>query len=152
MPKNSRKPSASRQRPVSCRFCRTRKLRCSRDSPCSNCLSRNIACELEQSSNPPTVADTRERDELLDRIRKLEALVEERSDSLAKPTPTLRTPPGSITSHTAISPCNIENQSAKDDAVSFKQSFDQDCSYLKSIYRTEEPTVGSKSILQKRRS
>lgn len=35
-----------RSRPVSCHFCRTKKLRCSRDFPCTNCTSREIACHL----------------------------------------------------------------------------------------------------------
>src|SRR4051794_1282425 len=35
-----------RQRPVSCFFCRSRKLRCSRETPCSNCAVRKIQCLL----------------------------------------------------------------------------------------------------------
>jgi hypothetical protein len=46
MPKDLRKSSTSRQRPVSCYFCRSRKLRCSREAPCSNCRSRDLVCEL----------------------------------------------------------------------------------------------------------
>ncbi|CAG9946059.1 unnamed protein product [Clonostachys rosea f. rosea IK726] len=37
-------PRQSRQRPVSCSFCRVRKLRCSRDFPCTNCTSRGRQC------------------------------------------------------------------------------------------------------------
>ena len=33
-----------RQRPISCQFCRMRKLRCSRIFPCSNCTSRGVTC------------------------------------------------------------------------------------------------------------
>ncbi|KAF5011483.1 hypothetical protein FDECE_2402 [Fusarium decemcellulare] len=40
-----------RQRPVSCHFCRVRKLRCSRDFPCSNCTSRGVPCREPQ--DPP---------------------------------------------------------------------------------------------------
>lgn len=40
-----------RQRPVSCHFCRVRKLRCSRDFPCSNCTSRGVSCREPQ--DPP---------------------------------------------------------------------------------------------------
>lgn len=39
-----------RQRPVSCNFCRVRKLRCSREFPCSNCTSRGVQC---QAQDPP---------------------------------------------------------------------------------------------------
>jgi hypothetical protein len=35
-----------RQDPVSCQFCRRKKLKCNRDRPCSNCLKRGVECEL----------------------------------------------------------------------------------------------------------
>ncbi|TQW03470.1 Fungal transcriptional regulatory protein [Cordyceps javanica] len=34
-----------RQRPISCKLCRQRKLRCSRVFPCSNCTCRGVICE-----------------------------------------------------------------------------------------------------------
>lgn len=34
-----------RQRPISCKLCRQRKLRCSRVFPCSNCTCRGLICE-----------------------------------------------------------------------------------------------------------
>jgi len=49
MPRNSKGyhyQPYQRQRPVSCHFCRTRKLRCNRESPCSNCTARDITCHL----------------------------------------------------------------------------------------------------------
>ncbi|KAL5316076.1 hypothetical protein ACEPPN_016953 [Leptodophora sp. 'Broadleaf-Isolate-01'] len=96
------------ERPVSCRFCRSRKLRCSRESPCTNCVSRAIVCELpvpaenyssssaairfathtviptptpnpnpnpnpKSNGAPPNISIS--QPELLERIRKLEALV-----------------------------------------------------------------------------
>lgn len=36
-----------RQRPISCHLCRVRKLRCSRQFPCSNCTSRGVVCQHE---------------------------------------------------------------------------------------------------------
>ncbi|KHN95724.1 Zn(2)-C6 fungal-type DNA-binding domain protein [Metarhizium album ARSEF 1941] len=33
-----------RQRPIACRSCRRRKIRCSRQFPCSNCTSRGVQC------------------------------------------------------------------------------------------------------------
>lgn len=68
-----------RQRPVSCRFCRQRKLRCSRDAPCSNCVSRGMRCELgpPPPASVPGPASTKAADtEIVERLRKLEALVE----------------------------------------------------------------------------
>jgi hypothetical protein len=46
-----------RQRPVSCHFCRTRKLRCNRESPCSNCSARGITCHLYASDVRPCASD-----------------------------------------------------------------------------------------------
>lgn len=47
----------SRQRPVSCHFCRVRKLRCSRQFPCSNCTSRGVECR-EPADPPPSTTCT----------------------------------------------------------------------------------------------
>lgn len=46
-----------RQRPVSCHFCRSRKLRCNRESPCSNCSARGITCHLYASDIRPCATD-----------------------------------------------------------------------------------------------
>jgi hypothetical protein len=57
-PLKSTSAARTRPRPVSCYFCRSRKLRCSRESPCSNCASRGIDCGLysrevgERSTSP----------------------------------------------------------------------------------------------------
>lgn len=39
-----RDKSYRRQEPVSCEFCRKKKLKCDRGAPCSNCSARKIAC------------------------------------------------------------------------------------------------------------
>jgi Fungal Zn(2)-Cys(6) binuclear cluster domain len=73
MPKAQQMHGAPRQRPVSCRFCRSRKLRCSREAPCSNCVSRGIRCEVEYPVGPsPGTSEP----EIVERIRKLEESVE----------------------------------------------------------------------------
>ncbi|KAK9241398.1 hypothetical protein V1525DRAFT_393036 [Lipomyces kononenkoae] len=73
------------ERPVSCRFCRSRKLRCSRELPCSNCVSRGIVCELPLKNAPRVTSTTSTHDnaqaELLERIRKLEELVKSQKSS-----------------------------------------------------------------------
>ena len=76
MPKAQQMHRLSRQRPVSCRFCRSRKLRCSRQTPCSNCISRGVRCELENSAPPSSDHLSTSESELAERIRKLEELVE----------------------------------------------------------------------------
>ncbi|EXJ59621.1 hypothetical protein A1O7_03767 [Cladophialophora yegresii CBS 114405] len=40
-----------RQDPVSCQFCRSKKLKCNRQSPCSNCASRGLPCDGDSASN-----------------------------------------------------------------------------------------------------
>ena len=79
-----------RQRPVSCRFCRTRRLRCSREVPCSNCLSRGLRCELEMQtvgSSSSSSARSALGDEILERLQHLEQLlVTERAKKDDEPT------------------------------------------------------------------
>ncbi|KIW48239.1 hypothetical protein, variant [Exophiala oligosperma] len=63
--------------PVSCQSCRTKKLKCNRVQPCSNCSARGISCHFlvppwnnpDKNSNLTTLSNT----PLLDRIEKLEA-------------------------------------------------------------------------------
>jgi len=77
MPKDQQQVQVARLRPVSCRFCRSRKLRCSREAPCSNCVSRGIRCELEHpAARSSSGVLSASEPELLARIRKLEELVE----------------------------------------------------------------------------
>jgi hypothetical protein len=99
-----------RQRPVSCHFCRVRKLRCSRDFPCSNCTSRGVQC---QSQDPPRLTATatapvprpiakrgdppptdREAD-ILSRLERLEALLAQRNNQADSNPPTISTAPSS---------------------------------------------------------
>ncbi|KAI5457258.1 hypothetical protein BGZ63DRAFT_427979 [Mariannaea sp. PMI_226] len=75
-----------RQRPISCRFCRVRKLRCSRVFPCSNCTSRGLSCP-EPQDPPPSQSRAAAREisvgtsgsaadsSILERLERLEALL-----------------------------------------------------------------------------
>lgn len=74
----------SEKRPVSCLFCRSRKLRCTREFPCSNCLERGITCELRPASQASSVKspitaspNTSEvsQTEILQRLQRLEEIV-----------------------------------------------------------------------------
>lgn len=69
------------KRPVSCAFCRSRKLRCTRVFPCSNCVARGITCQIHasqaDSSSPiPTLTNGAEvsQAEILQRLQRLEEL------------------------------------------------------------------------------
>lgn len=76
-----------RSRPVSCLFCRSRKLRCSRLFPCANCTSRGISCQGEapekasavSTSSTDEVPDTSNsnkfQEDVLARLRRLENIV-----------------------------------------------------------------------------
>ncbi|KAF4490423.1 Zinc finger transcription factor YRR1 [Fusarium agapanthi] len=91
-----------RQRPVSCNFCRVRKLRCSREFPCSNCTSRGVQCQAQDppratgpSSRPVSkragggvsgggggsegTSSTGKEADILSRLERLEALLAERN-------------------------------------------------------------------------
>ncbi|KAF1968142.1 hypothetical protein BU23DRAFT_515271 [Bimuria novae-zelandiae CBS 107.79] len=139
MPKESQQKLAGpRQRPVSCKFCRTRKLRCSRQSPCSNCLSRGIQCELEQPIQSAPVADDGGKAELLERIRKLEAIVEQS----VRPTFTL-SPTSSASSNPLPNALNGEVLGSFGDVAmhtrqksipSPTEQLDRDFAWLESIY------------------
>lgn len=131
MPKHTQ-IRVARQRPVSCHFCRLRKLRCSREAPCSNCISRGIHCELENAvrSSPETLRAS--EPELLERIHKLEELVKnqksQRSESAAQHSedPGTRTQPGD-TPGLGLPP-EIEH-------------LENDVAWLASIYCGQDPSV-----------
>ncbi|KAB8349505.1 hypothetical protein FH972_023531 [Carpinus fangiana] len=74
-----------RQTPVSCKNCRTKKLKCDRTDPCFNCSSRGITCEYGDAKVPKdtagvekslgTVARQRQDDSLSSRLDRLESLL-----------------------------------------------------------------------------
>ncbi len=66
-----------RQDPVSCQFCRSKKLKCNRQQPCSNCVTRGLACEGSRQSPARQVTPTSSGDNasILARLKRLEELV-----------------------------------------------------------------------------
>ncbi|KAF2450144.1 hypothetical protein P171DRAFT_402372 [Karstenula rhodostoma CBS 690.94] len=138
MPKEPPKIGGPRQRPVSCKLCRTRKLRCSREAPCSNCVSRGLPCELEQAKHSGLIADDGDKAELLERIRKLEALVEQntRLTSVASyDTPPATTPlPNALNSQVLGGLGDIARQGPKNSIPSPSEQLDRDFAWLESIY------------------
>ncbi|KAI1633477.1 hypothetical protein F4809DRAFT_623048 [Biscogniauxia mediterranea] len=72
------KPQVRRRQPqVSCDFCRGRKLKCDRGTPCSSCSVRGIRCssQLEDGSLPQPIAETDVNSSILSRLQKLEQAV-----------------------------------------------------------------------------
>jgi hypothetical protein len=123
MPKDVNAPS--RQRPVSCGFCRKRKLRCSRTVPCSNCVSRSVRCDLEDAHEPPnSQQSTIPQVQILDRLDRLERLLvaTQKPHELAQPI--IESPSPSAESAT---------QSLSINAIEVS-SLDRDVALLESIY------------------
>jgi hypothetical protein len=149
MPKETQQISGvPRQRPVSCRFCRTRKLRCSRGSPCSNCVSRGITCELEQPINTGrNTDDDGDKAELLERIRKLEALVAQSVKSSLPSTPrsTLTLPPdprcASLNGNASNTFRDVSNDLPGQTIPPSSEQLDLDFAWLESIYDDTEHAV-----------
>ncbi|KAG6005680.1 hypothetical protein E4U43_000555 [Claviceps pusilla] len=75
-----------RQRPIACQSCRRRKIRCSREFPCSNCTSRGIKCvqfyEPQESRELDTVLDADNTPEVASQQIKSQQLVPHSSLSL----------------------------------------------------------------------
>ncbi|KAJ5999024.1 hypothetical protein N7451_006834 [Penicillium sp. IBT 35674x] len=71
--------------PRSCVICRSRKVRCDKLSPCSNCRRGNIACVYPSGDRPPRWARRLERPvtgEVMERLHHLEGLVKELTGQL----------------------------------------------------------------------
>lgn len=85
----------------SCVVCRTRKVRCNKESPCSNCLRAGIPCVIPSADRPPRWARRLERvahnaaaeerlaqaarpptAQVMERLRNLESLVKDLSSQL----------------------------------------------------------------------
>ncbi|KAL4758932.1 Zn(II)2Cys6 transcription factor [Aspergillus foveolatus] len=98
--------------PLSCRLCRSKKLRCDRAQPCSNCVQRKVECvyagrgessSTDRRSNTPTTATAaaaaskREQSVpepgsasnhdsiLLDRIQRLEEMILQQASQMPRP-------------------------------------------------------------------
>lgn len=68
---------ARRQDPVSCELCRTKKLKCDRGQPCSNCSARGVACRGTSRPAPREPSNLQGTDvsQIFHRLQRLEAIV-----------------------------------------------------------------------------
>jgi hypothetical protein len=66
-----------RQDPVSCQLCRSKKLKCNRLQPCSNCKARGVTCEFSSSKTPEKDGSRVqiENETILARLKRLEDVV-----------------------------------------------------------------------------
>lgn len=72
-------------KPRSCVVCRSRKVRCDKQSPCSNCRRANIACTVPSNDRPPRWARRLAQpapEDVMERLRTLEHLVKVLSGQL----------------------------------------------------------------------
>ncbi|KAI1463571.1 uncharacterized protein F4812DRAFT_453515 [Daldinia caldariorum] len=74
---STRQRSKARPDPVSCQSCRSKKLKCNRVRPCSNCAARGISCHflVPPQKTPETTTTEYSSAELISRIERLEATV-----------------------------------------------------------------------------
>ncbi|KAG4435384.1 hypothetical protein IFR05_009127 [Cadophora sp. M221] len=81
---SGREKAFRRQDPVSCLFCRRKKLKCDRGAPCSNCRARKLTCSSAIEGNSiqsqplaekPSLGASQNIDELNARVRRLEELL-----------------------------------------------------------------------------
>ena len=138
MPKDKQKSIISRQRPVSCRFCRSRKLRCSRESPCSNCISRAIPCQLDYPVETVPSSPTASKLELLERIRKLEELVETKQSQHDE----------GVKHHSKSSDAHVQ-QTYTPTPSPQTERLDDDVAWLESIYEGQDLSVNIFGVLNR---
>ncbi|KAJ5288620.1 hypothetical protein N7478_001650 [Penicillium angulare] len=82
----------------SCVICRSRKVRCDKLSPCSNCRRANIACIYPSADRPPRWARRLERPvtgEVMERLHHLEGLVKDLTGQLEQAHAATRSAAGS---------------------------------------------------------
>lgn len=75
--------------PVSCQSCRSKKLKCNRIQPCSNCAVRRITCTylvppLRQTRQTEQASTLHVTAEILWRIEKLESIVLDKGDPVER--------------------------------------------------------------------
>jgi hypothetical protein len=121
------KQYSSRQKPTSCRFCRSRKLRCNRESPCSNCVSRGLRCKLDSTARLAT-GTVASDPELLQRIRRLEQIVD--------------SPKGAPTQSPKQPSESSDPQSIYGSAMSSEiENLDSDIAFLQDLYTSQDLSV-----------
>lgn len=77
----------TRPDPVSCQSCRSKKLKCNRVQPCSNCTARGISCHflVPPTRQTETAPATQSIPDILGRIERLESIVLRSNPTDAQP-------------------------------------------------------------------
>lgn len=117
----------ARPDPVSCQSCRSKKLKCNRVQPCSNCAARSIPCNFLVP--PPRESNA----ELIARIERLESIVLRQSGSFHTSSQVHL----DVTSQQLLSP-----RSGSNAVFNSHHGRDQDSRLLEEIGTREDSLVG----------
>ncbi|KAN0089916.1 hypothetical protein V8E51_018495 [Hyaloscypha variabilis] len=109
--------------------------RCSRESPCSNCVSRGIRCEVGNPVGSSPEARSSSDGALLERIRKLEDLLEKQNVQQIE-----------RTKQNFASPYTLPPNPHNADVSSQIGSLDSDVAWLQSIYSDQDHSDNAPSI------
>ena len=118
--------------PVSCQLCRSKKLKCNRVQPCSNCSARGVTCSfLVPPQKPVESTSVRDNDAgLLERIKRLESIM------LRPPSAETLVTPSSDDGHLTRRPDPTPSSGALRDATS--EIRDKDSQLLENIGTRED--------------
>ena len=94
MPKSRLRPD-----PVSCETCRTKKLKCSRVQPCSNCSTRGITCRFLVPPPPKAGPELSHDQSILPRLLRLESVVTSVQQQLRSVNELTSAPPSTASSY-----------------------------------------------------
>lgn len=143
-----------RQNPVSCQLCRSKKLKCDRQQPCSNCSARGVTCNFQQPL--PQHAHS-EKDEaligeipaILARLRRLEeAVASGRGEPLPPLTPSGRQSSADIA---APRPPSLQDEYGQQLPASFvpqKPNLSDDESHWKEYQSFERTGMRDRSLVR----
>jgi len=126
--------------PVSCQSCRTKKLKCNRVQPCSNCTARGITCRflVRPGGQTNTTSTPHSNADLLERIARLESMVLKQAESNTAETRSRST---FDDGHAARQPAH--SLSLERDAVSnVHRKRDQESRLLENVGTREDSLVG----------
>lgn len=71
-----------RQEPVSCESCRRKKLKCNREHPCGNCLSRDVPCTFNGKRVPVSATASIQNNDETSALRAENAKIQARLDKI----------------------------------------------------------------------
>lgn len=134
-----------RQDPVSCETCRKKKLKCDRDYPCSNCVSRGTTCIFTGKRGLATPSRSSEPDDAAV-LRSENAAIKERLEKLERIVLSGSTPSSSETRHSSSRRPVLPSPSVSTPAeTEAHQSYREDFLWLEGVGSGENTRLPSLS-------